>query len=386
MGARCEHPPRLRSPVYTGRLAPRRVLVLLAMLPLSSVLVATVLPGCGTAPIRPPDPSTIAALFGPSAKYGVRDGRGRFREIYCAVNADHGQSLPDYRPCEAALARIEPEPPPTGRPVRLSPAPPRLRLFAVLGLGADCFLPYLGDHHPAIEHLETLGHRMTLVPVEGLASSERNAAIIRDAVLAPGAVLPGERAVLLGYSKGAPDILTALVKYPELAERVSAVVSAAGAVFGSPLADDASQTQANLLSRIPGSGCELADEGAVHALRTDTRATWLRNNPLPDAVRYYSLITFPRPENISLVLQPSYRTLSEVDPRNDSQVVVADQVLPGSTVLAFLDADHWAVAVPVDRSLHILASALIDHNDFPREVLLEAVARYLQEELAADRE
>ena len=49
-----------------------------------------------------------------------------------------------------------------------------------------------------------------------------------------------ERLVLIGYSKGAPDILGGLVTYPELAQRVAAVVSVAGSVNGSPPANDAS--------------------------------------------------------------------------------------------------------------------------------------------------
>ena len=52
------------------------------------------------------------------------------------------------------------------------------------------------------------------------------------------------RVVLVGYSKGAPDILEAIVNYPEIRPRVAAVVSAAGAVGGSPLANDAEQYQA----------------------------------------------------------------------------------------------------------------------------------------------
>lgn len=48
---------------------------------------------------------------------------------------------------------------------------------------------------------------------------------------------PGD-VVLMGYSKGAPDISTFLVHRPDLVGRVKAVVSWAGAHGGSPLADD----------------------------------------------------------------------------------------------------------------------------------------------------
>jgi len=41
--------------------------------------------------------------------------------------------------------------------------------------------------------------------------------------------------VLVGYSKGVPDIFEFLADYPELVPRVDAVVSIAGAVNGSPI-------------------------------------------------------------------------------------------------------------------------------------------------------
>jgi hypothetical protein len=41
--------------------------------------------------------------------------------------------------------------------------------------------------------------------------------------------------------------------------------------------------------------------------------------------------------------------LSQVDSRNDSQVIFYDQVIPGSVLLGYLNADHWAIAVPFNR-------------------------------------
>ena len=70
---------------------------------------------------------------------------------------------------------------------------------------------------------------------------------IRDAIMAMQAETGAPRLVLVGYSKGAPDILEAVVKYPEIRNRVAAVVSAAGAIGGSPLANDSEQDQAELL-------------------------------------------------------------------------------------------------------------------------------------------
>ena len=70
--------------------------------------------------------------------------------------------------------------------------------------------------------------------------------------LGPGA----PRLVLFGYSKGTPDVLEAIVNHPEIRPRVAAVVSIAGAVGGSPLANEAEQYQADLLRHFPGAACD----------------------------------------------------------------------------------------------------------------------------------
>jgi len=89
------------------------------------------------------------------------------------------------------------------------------------------------------------------------------------------------------------------------------------------------------------------------------------------------------PERISRILRPSYDKLARIDARNDSQVIFYDQVVPGSVLLGYLNADHWAVAVPVNREHPHAASLLVTENAYPREALLEAVMRFVEEDLAA---
>ena len=119
------------------------------------------------------------------------------------------------------------------------------------------------------------------------------------------------------------------------------------------------------------------------SLRPDVRKAWLAQNPLPKGVRYYSLVTLPTPDRISRIVEKSYKRLGEIDWRNDSQVIYSDQIMPGSTLLGFLNADHWAIAIPLNRSHPRLAKRLVDRNDYPREALMEAVLRFIEEDLAA---
>lgn len=107
---------------------------------------------------------------------------------------------------------------------------------------------------------------------------------------------------------------------------------------------------------------------------------------MPRGFPYYSLVTYPSPERISSVLGPSYDKLSRIDARNDGQLLFYDQVIPGSTLLGYLNADHWALVVPVARSHSMLGSTFVDQNDFPREALLEALLRFLDEELETPAE
>lgn len=351
---------------------------------LLTALFAFTLGGCSFEPLVPWSKDLTPLHLGTTEQGALVDGRGRFREIFCAVNRDHGESLPDYRPCEEALTRIGLEPPGNGAPVPLGASEQDFLVLMVPGFGYQCVKSWLDHDYSAPLHAARYGYDVELLEVDGLASSAANAAVIRDFI----ADLPPEKArrplVLIGYSKGAPDILESLVAYPEVAERVVAVVSFAGAVGGSPLADNVTQSRMELLTRVPRSRCDPGDGGALRSLSPEYRRQWIREHELPGNIRYYSVIAFPDPETrISRGLKSSWRELGErADARNDSQLIFYDQALPGSTLLAFTNADHWAMAVPVARQHDFAASTFANHNDFPREVMLEALLRYIEEDLA----
>jgi hypothetical protein len=82
-------------------------------------------------------------------------------------------------------------------------------------------------------------------------------------------------------------------------------------------------------------------------------------------------------------LRGSYDELAEIDPRNDSQMLFYDQIIAGSVLLGFVNADHWAVALPISRERPATAATVINRNEFPREILLEAIVRHIEEQLMA---
>ena len=354
-----------------------------AAMVVSVVAMCIALSGCAAPPLVPYSTDTPPLVLAPTSLAGVQDHRGRFREIFCAVLKAREGSLPDYRPCEEALTRVGTEPAGTGQPVDLGPSKRHLVAMVVPGIGYECFEPWLDPPGTVIQHLRQFGYDAILPKVDALSSSETNARQIRDAIVAMPPEKGAPRLVLIGYSKGAPDILDAVVTYPEIRSRVAAVVSLAGAVGGSPLANDAEQYQADLLRYFPGATCGPGDGGGVASLRPATRQAWLARNPLPTGLRYYSLVTFPQPERISSILKRSYKKLARVDARNDSQMIFYDEVVPGSVLVGYLNADHWAVAVPINRAHPVIASTLVTQNAYPREGLLEALMRFIEEDVAA---
>ena len=346
------------------------------------IFITVIFTACSSRPLVPYTNESPPLVLMPVSQANIKDERGRFREIFCEVNEKRGDNLPDYRSCESALTYVGTEPVGTGH--NIEPGTSRKNYVAtiVLGIGADCFASWINANGSAAEHVRQYGYDMRYIEVESLSSSQRNAFIIRESLLQMQKSGSKENLILIGYSKGIVDILESIVSYPEIRGHVAAIISVAGAVGGSPLANNATQSQLEFMKAWPGAKCTSGDGGAMDSLRTDTRKTWLESNPLPDSIPYYSLVAFPDPERISSVLKPSYNTLSQIDGRNDGQVLFYDQVIPGSTLLGYINADHFAAVIPIARTHAIIGNTVVEHNDYPREVLLEALLRFVEEDLS----
>ena len=118
-------------------------------------------------------------------------------------------------------------------------------------------------------------------------------------------------------------------------------------------------------------------------LRPAIRRSWLASHPLPQDLPCYSLVTLPDRDHISAILNNTYEQLANIDPRNDSQAIFYDQVIPGGTLVGYINADHWAVALPIARSHWFIASVFVTRNDYPREAMAEALMRFIEEDLDA---
>jgi hypothetical protein len=346
------------------------------------VTVSAILTGGCSSTLMPYTADSTPLVMMPLATAGIEDQRGRFREIFCAVLDARGDELPDIRPCTSALTMVGTEPAGSKAPVPLGKAVRPLTIGSVPGVGWTCVARWLESATTADDNLRRFGYDLELITVDALSSGIVNARQIRDWVLDFANRQPERELVLLGYSKGGPDVLRAVAEYAEIRPHVKAVISVAGSVGGSPLAHTATQGQLELLSLWPDAECDKGDGQGLASLAPEVRRDWLAENPLPADIPYYSVVTYPAPDRISSVLRSTWRKLARVDARNDSQVLFYDQVIPASTLVAYLNADHWAVAVPIARAHSTIARLFVDKNDFPREALLEAIARFVDEDLS----
>ena len=306
----------------------------------------------------------------------ARDGRARFREIYCDMLA----SAPDSTrmTCDTALVRLSDEPPARSDPAPEPPPDPRLHILFVGGAFGECFQDTAPPVAAAIAKLSGLGYRIRMVRVDGRSSSTHNASQIARAVR-DEPLEPGDKLVLVGYSKGTPDILEFLVAHPELAARVDTVVSIAGAVNGSPLGDAYAGLYA-MASGVDFKICKAGDGGVVDSLRVTVRMSWLAGHRLPSNVRYFSLGSFTVPDQTARLMFLTKRDLGRAEALNDGQTIFYDQLIPGSVLLGYAHGDHWAVVLPLQEKWPYWGGNSAGTH-YPRDLLFEAVVLYVGEAL-----
>jgi hypothetical protein len=317
-------------------------------------------------------PSLPPSVLVPVAYAGVIDAREGFKGVLCAVNERDGAGYPDARRCEDILSLMG-----------AAPASPRIdareaccyTLVFVPGILGECVAHLATPFSDSHERLRAKGHAVHVVPVKGRASSARNAAIIADYLAQREASLG--KVIIVGYSKGVSDTLEALVAGAEAgwARKVKAVVSVAGVVSGTPIADKFAGLYDALLARLPWMTCPPDDGGGFEGITRSARLQFLASNRLPQHSKYYSLVALPR-SGVNPLLLPFRAALAGHGP-NDGQVVFHDAVIPGSYLLGYLNGDHWAVAVPFNRSGSIEAALLRIENAFPREVLIDSILQFV---------
>ncbi len=321
-----------------------------------------------------PDPSQPVRI-GHSAFLPIVDGRARFREIVCMLVDQHHFS---EERCERLIWRLDDEPEPAAPAAPLPLPLPALRIMIVPGAFAECFPEYGLPFEKAAGDLRRQALSVDFIAVSGRSGADHNAAQIAAAIDRLSAD-PGEKIVLIGPSKGAVDILHFLVNHSRLAVRVRAVVSDSGPIEGSPLANALAGVYRSVFSRMPFADCPPGDRKVIDSLRRSERTSWLASHRLPEHVRYFSLASFARREEVHPLMLFTYDALAAAGERNNGYVAVTEQLIPGSTLLGWVNLDHWDIALPVRERLNFSGvGSRADARRLLFEAMLLAVLETLQ--------
>jgi hypothetical protein len=316
----------------------------------------------------------LLATQRPVATAGVRDGRSRFQALF-----------------ERELRRADDARAWAAFGARFAAHAPSAAVLVVPGLLGDCVgaqaVPF-GDgqmrtpQRSAVEAYAgyaDLGlHTLRMVPLPGRASAVANGRALAQAVRETAAQRGVRRVVLIAYSKGTADALHALHELEHVGRwprALHALVSVAGIVHGTPLADRHRVLFDALSSHFAPLDCSPEQGGSVDSLTHAQRRSWLAAHPPPRRMRLYSVVAHADPQRIAWPLRATYDELAAIDPRNDGQVLADDALLPGSTLLAEASADHWALALPLERAPQAWMRALAGPA-YPREALLRAVVKF----------
>ena len=346
------------------------------------VLAAPLVGGCAGGPLIAYDDPAPAQVLSTAAAAGIEDGRARFREIFCERFEAIGPPKGGRSSCGDYLHRLIDEPAAGAEPAQPPLPVEAVRFVVVPGFMSDAAPGDMRVLGPSIDRLAARGYRIEYLQVSGGGSSAYNAAHIAETFRQrnfPGEFPGEEKLVVIGYSKGTLDLLHFLVDNPDLAREVDAMVSYSGAVNGSALAEVFPEFLIDVAGFLAGS--DAGDSEGFTSLKPSVQMRWLAEHPLPRHIRYFSLVSFTDRDNVSTALVDGYDRLSQINPRNDGQLISYDQVLPHSTLLGYANGDHWAVALPLEEEAPNFAGTLADRNVFPRDAILEALLIYVRESL-----
>lgn len=298
----------------------------------------------------------------------------RFANVFCSVlktNPDGGE----WGPCTSYIET------PSEQPVELKPIPTGYRVAVVPGIFSSC-----ASDAPAFEKARAYlkdkhGVETGLINIPN-NSSEDNAKLIAQYLREQWAK-DKRPFILVGYSKGTPDIQTALATEPDIRPMVAAFVSIAGASGGSPVADALPERLNGLLAKVNGKGgCQGDLSDGFKSLSVDKRRQFLAQYPKP-FVPTFSLPAVADESKVSKAMLQSWTLMNSFSPRNDAQLAELDAIIPGSMWLGAARSDHFALALPLEDMKGGILKSFLDKNTYPRSALLESVVRFALDQIKA---
>ncbi len=294
-----------------------------------------------------------------------------FGDVFCSVLKQKNPGGGAWGPCSRYIDS------PGKEDAKLGPLSTKYRVLIVPGILSSCV-----SNSPAFQEgqgaLKQQGMDVELLQVPN-DSSESNAKMIAQYVR-DHAKDDARKYILVGYSKGTPDIQVALAQEAGLAEHVAAFVTVAGASGGSPVADLMPQIAEKYMRTVPIQSCQGDLSTGFKSLQREARRAFLAAHP-STGVPTYSLIAKSDQTTTSKSLLQSWQALSTYGVAEDGQLLKDDAIVPGAKYLGAALADHFAIALPFDKSTDSAIRAGMDKAVYPRAALLEALVRYVTDDL-----
>ncbi len=298
-----------------------------------------------------------------------KDLSASFARMFCSVLDGENPDGGEWDTCDSYLKFEQPA---SVQPGNLDTIPANYRILVIPGIFSSCQAntqafaegqAHLREKHGmTVEFLQTPNETST-------ANGARIAKYLKDKFQSDS-----RKYILVGYSKGAPDIQEALANDAQARNSVAAFISVAGAVGGSPIAETMPAIVQRYTSTLKLGSCEGDLTEAFKSLRQDVRQQFLSAHPEP-LVPSFSLAAVSDSTTTSRMLLEAWKVLTAYDSRTDSQLLLFDALVPGGNYLGTLHADHLAVALNYSGSDDSTIRSAADHNRFPRAALLEAAVR-----------
>jgi len=294
-----------------------------------------------------------------------------FGDLFCSVLKQNNPGGGNWQSCDHYIEA------PGKDNLKLDAISTKYRVLIVPGILSSCV-----SDSPAFlegqENLKKAGVDVDLLPVPN-NSSESNAKLIAQ-YLRDHQNGDSRKYILVGYSKGGPDVQVALAEEAGVAAQVAAFITVAGASGGSPIADILPQQAEKYMGIVPMKSCQGDLASGFRSLKREARRAFLASYPRP-IVPTYSLIAHSDASTTSKALLESWKILSAFGAAQDGQLLRDDAIVPEAKYLGAAIADHFAIALPFDKSSDSFIRSGMDKANYPRAALLEALVRFVTEDL-----
>ncbi len=296
----------------------------------------------------------------------------QFGDVFCSVLKQNNPDGGEWGACSKYINM------PGKDDETLAPISTKYRVLIIPGFMSSCFSDSPAFQEGQKDLKEKYGLDVDLLQVSN-DSSESNAKAIGQYIRDHSAN-DSRKYIVVGYSKGTPDVQVALADEADIVQHVAAFISVAGASGGSQVADVIPQLANKYMSMNPMKNCQGDMSTGFKSLQRATRQAFLAahpNSPVPT----YSIVARSDEDNTSKALMQTWRILSTFGVGEDGQLLRDDAIVPGAKFLGAALADHFAIALPFDKSPDSFIRSNMDKTVYPRAALLEALVRFVTADL-----